>query len=358
MRKYHALTVAGLESETPDSLRLALNVPEDLREVFSFKPGQHLPVQISLGGKLVRRTYSICSVPGEIPLVFGIRVQPGGKFSGLAQSHLKVGDRLEAMPPLGRFHTNLDPGKAKVRMAFAAGSGITPIMSIMRATLETERESRFVLFYGNRMQSTTMFIDDLYALKNRFAERVQLYFLFSREDQELDVFSGRMDKLKVSQLYEAFCGSCVPDEVYICGPGTMIDDVKHALISEGVDENLFQAERYGARLNKTTQPHVPKVATTDKGSLIDVIVDGHRKSFEMFANGPDNLVDAAALSGIVLPSSCRSGVCATCRTYLRSGEVRMATDHALEPWEIEKGFVLACQSKPLSGKVTIDYDKT
>ena len=358
MRKYHTLTVASLDSETRDSLRVALNVPENLREVFVFKPGQHLPIQLSIDGKLVRRTYSICSVPGEMPLVFGIRVQPGGKFSQFIQSNLKIGDHLEAMPPLGRFHADLGPQKVTVRIAFAAGSGITPILSIMRSTLENEPESRFVLFYGNRMQSTTMFIDDLHALKNRFPERLQLYFLFSQEDQELEVFSGRLDKLKITQLYRAFCNKMVPDEVFICGPGTMLNGVKESLVGENVDESLFRIERYGAPVSRKTQQLTPKAATTIKGSLIEVIMDGHKKSFEMAVDGPDNLVDAAAVEGIVLPFSCRGGVCATCRTYVRSGEVRMATNHGLEPWEVEKGFVLACQARPLSSKITIDYDET
>ena len=358
MRKYHTLTVASLDSETRDSLRVALNVPENLREVFVFKPGQHLPIQLSIDGKLVRRTYSICSVPGEMPLVFGIRVQPGGKFSQFIQGNLKIGDNLEAMPPLGRFHADLVPQKATVRIAFAAGSGITPILSIMRTTLENEPESKFVLFYGNRMQSTTMFIDDLHALKNRFPARLQLYFLFSQEDQELEIFSGRLDKLKVTQLYKGFCKKMVPDEVYICGPGTMLNGVKQALVSENIDESVFLIERYGAPVNRKTQQLTPKAPANKKGSLVEVIMDGHKKSFEMAADGPDNLVDAAAVEGIVLPFSCRGGVCATCRTYVRSGEVRMATNHGLEPWEVEKGFVLACQARPLSSKITIDYDET
>lgn len=358
MHKYHTLTVASVVSETSDSLRIALNVPENLREVFVFKSGQHLPIQLSIDGKLVRRTYSISSVPGETPLIFGIRVQPGGKFSEFLQSNLKIGDHLEAMPPVGRFHAVPDPQKAKVRIAFAAGSGITPILSIMRTMLENEPESRFVLFYGNRMQSTTMFIEDLQALKNRFPGRLQLYFLFSQEDQELEIFSGRLDKLKVTQLYKAFCKKMIPDEVYICGPGTMLNGVKQALVSENVDESLFLIERYGALVNRKTQQLIPKAPANKKGSLVEVIMDGHKKSFEMAADGPDNLVDAAAVEGIVLPFSCRGGVCATCRTYVRSGEARMATNHGLEPWEVEKGFVLACQARPLSSKLTIDYDET
>jgi ring-1,2-phenylacetyl-CoA epoxidase subunit PaaE len=357
MRKYHALTVSELHNETPDSVCVSLAVPDDVLDEFSFLPGQHLPMQIHLDGKPVRRTYSICSVPGELPLRIGVRVQPGGLFSEYVQQQMKVGDEVEVMPPFGQFHADLDPDAEKTYLAFAAGSGITPVLSIVRATLENEPGSRFVLFYGNRRKRTTMFIDDLYALKNRFPERLQLYFLFSQEDQEFDIFSGRMDAAKVGELYESFCQGLEPDEAFICGPNTMIDTVKSALLDAGMDESTVHVERYGA----PRKGGGPKRATTkaDTGKLVtvDVIMDGHKTSFDMPADG-ENLVDAAAEQGIELPYSCKGGVCATCRTHVREGEVEMAVNYGLEPWEVEKGFVLACQSVPVSDKVTIDYDKT
>ena len=176
MRKYHSLTVSEKQNETPDSIRLALEVPAEVMDAFEFLPGQHLPMQIRVDGKPVRRTYSICSVPGEMPLRLGIRVQPGGVFSEYVQEKLNEGDQVEVMPPFGQFHADIEAGAERTCLAFAAGSGITPILSIVRATLEQEENSRVVLFYGNRRQRTTMFIDDLYALKNRFPERLQLYF--------------------------------------------------------------------------------------------------------------------------------------------------------------------------------------
>jgi len=356
MRKYHYLTVTRLQKETADSVRIALSVPGAVISEFDFLPGQHLPMQIHLDDKAIRRTYSICSAPGQMPLEIGVRIQPGGQFSEFVASSLKVGDKLQAMPPNGQFHASIDRDNAKTYLAFAAGSGITPIMSIIRATLEQEPGSRFLLFYGNRRQRTTMFIDDLYALKNRFPERLQLYFLFSQEEQEFDVFSGRIDADKVAELYRLFCAGLQPHEAFICGPDTMIATVKDALINIGMDSSGIHIERYGAPRKKKGGAPAAKIST-EKQAIVNVIMDGHKKSFDMPADS-NNIVDAAAEQGIELPYSCKGGVCATCRTFVRDGEVRMATNYGLEPWEVEKGFVLACQSVPVTDQITIDYDKT
>ncbi|MGB5246174.1 MAG: 2Fe-2S iron-sulfur cluster-binding protein, partial [Woeseia sp.] len=243
----------------------------------------------------------------------------------------------------------------KTYLAFAAGSGITPILSILRATLEQEPQSRIVLFYGNRRQRTTMFIDDLYALKNRFPERLQLYFIFSREEQEFPIFHGRLDSDKVRELYRTFCVGLQPDEAFVCGPDTMIDTVKAALTEVGMPDDAVHIERYGAPRKNAQAPAARSDA--DAGlAHITVIMDGHRKSFDM-PHGGDSIVDAAAQHGIELPFSCKGGVCATCRTKVVDGEVRMDTNYGLEPWEVEKGFVLACQSHPVSDNVTLDYDE-
>jgi len=356
MRKYHSLTVAGLQKETTDSVRIALAVPEEVGNEFDFLPGQHLPVQATIDGKPVRRTYSICSVPGPAPLEIGVRIQPGGQFSEFAASELKIGGQLEVMPPFGQFHASVDAAHKKTYLAFAAGSGITPVMSIIRALLEGEPHSKVVLFYGNRRQQTTMFIDDLYALKNRFPERLQLYFLFSQEEQEFEIFSGRLDEEKVALLVERFCAGLTPDEAFVCGPDTMIASVSAALGDAGMDKSAIHVERYGAPRRKTAKAR-PENVSSEHQATVNVIMDGHKKSFEMPASGR-NIVDAAAEQGIELPYSCKGGVCATCRTHVRDGEVRMATNYGLEPWEVEKGFVLACQSVPVTDAVTLDYDKT
>jgi ring-1,2-phenylacetyl-CoA epoxidase subunit PaaE len=355
MRKFHSLVVSSVQNETADSLRVSLQVPQELRGEFEFLPGQHLPVQVEIDGRKVRRTYSICSTAGGLPLELGIRIQPGGRFSEFVANSLKSGDRLDVMPPFGQFHAKNDVASKKTYLAFAAGSGITPVLSIMRSTLEQEPESRFLLFYGNRRQNTTMFIDDLQALKNRFTERLQLYFLFTQEEQEFHVFSGRLDSEKTAELLHVFCAGLNPDEAFVCGPDTMIESVRSALLAQGMAEEFIHAERYGAPRKKARE--LPVTVTDEHSCSITVIMDGHRKSFEMSSDAA-NIVDAAAENGIELPFSCKGGVCATCRTLVQKGEVTMATNYGLEPWEVDKGYVLACQSRPVSDEVTLNYDKT
>jgi ring-1,2-phenylacetyl-CoA epoxidase subunit PaaE len=355
MRKFHSLTVSDKRNETRDSVRLTLQVPDGIRDKFEFLPGQHLPIQIEVDGKPVRRTYSICSAPGNGTLQLGIRIQPGGVFSTYVADTLQAGDVLQVMPPFGQFHASIDPANEKTYLAFASGSGITPIISIIRSTLKQEPGSRFLLFYGNRRQNTTMFIDDLYALKNRFPERLQLCFLFTREEQEYPIFSGRLDAGKTAELYEVFCQGLTPDEAFICGPDTMIETVRTALLELGMDGETIHVERYGAPRKKSSVQ--PTEATEDEHDReVTVILDGHKKTFQM-SSGGGSIVDAAAAQGIELPYSCKGGVCATCRTHVRDGEVRMDTNYGLEPWEVEEGYVLACQSHPVTDTVTLDYDK-
>lgn len=355
MRKFHSLTVSDKRNETADSMRISLQVPDGLQDEFDFLPGQHLPIEIDIDGKPVRRTYSICSVPGDGLLKLGIRVQTGGLFSGYVAESLQVGDVLQVMPPFGQFHASIDPANRKSYLAFASGSGITPILSIISATLEQEPGSSFLLFYGNRRQNTTMFIDDLFALKNRFTGRLQLYFLFTREEQEYSIFGGRLDAGKTAELYETFCSGLAPDEAFICGPDTMISTVRSALGELGMGDAAIHVERYGAPRRKPDAPFV-EAPVNEHDCEITVIMDGHKKSFYMPSEGTD-IVDAAAEQGIELPFSCKGGVCATCRTHVREGEVRMETNYGLEAWEIDKGYVLACQSHPVTDKVTLDYDK-
>ncbi|MDJ0939915.1 MAG: 2Fe-2S iron-sulfur cluster-binding protein [Woeseiaceae bacterium] len=355
MKQYHPLTVAAKRPETRDSVRIALEVPAELQDEFSFQAGQHLPVSVKRDGKTLRRTYSICSVPGDWPLEIGVRVQAGGAFSEYAADELAVGDEILVMPPGGQFHAEPDAGKAKTYLGFAAGSGITPVLSIMATILRDEPDSRFALFYGNRRQSTTMFIDELFALKNRYPDRLQLQFVFSQEDQEFPIAAGRLDADKVRDLYTAFCRGTPADEAFVCGPDTMIDAVSAALVELGLPPEAVHSERFG--VPRKTKGSAPEKAAETTGAAVTVVMDGHRKHFDMDPSD-DNVVDAAAEHGIELPYSCKGGVCATCRCHVREGEVVMATNYGLEPWEVEAGFVLACQSRPVSAELVLDYDKT
>ena len=355
MKEFHPLTIERILPETTDSVRISLAVPDELRDEYRFIPGQHLPFQATIDGQKLRRTYSICSAQGEYPLEIGVRVQPGGKFSEFAATNLKAGDTLEAMPPSGQFHVEPDPDNANDYVGFAAGSGITPILSMIKSLLAGEPNSRFILFYGNRKQSSTMFIDDLYALKNPFPERLQLNFVFSQEEQEFAISGGRIDADKVTELLDCFCRGDTVDEAWICGPDSMIETVADALLGKGMDADALHAERFGAP-RKGAGTAAPVAAAAADSVAVTVIMDGHKKSFHMPRTGM-NIVDAAAEHGLELPYSCKGGVCATCRTHVREGEVDMATNYGLEPWEVEKGFVLACQSRPVSDTVTLDYDK-
>jgi ring-1,2-phenylacetyl-CoA epoxidase subunit PaaE len=268
---------------------------------------------------------------------------------------LQAGDRIDVMPPSGQFVARPDPARRRATLVFAADSGVTPVLSIVRALLEAEPESRVLMFYGNRKRATTMFVEDLFALKNRFPDRLQLTFLFSQEQQEFPIMAGRLDAGKVRELYAAFCERLDPDEAYICGPGSMLDSTRDALVDLGMDPGTIHIERYGAPRRAGQAVEAKPVPAQAEGTRVTLIMDGHRQSFVMPA-GSDNIVDAAADHGIDLPYSCKGGVCATCRTYLREGRVRMHANYALEPWEVDKGFVLACQSQPLSDTIVIDYD--
>jgi len=354
MKQFHSLKVVAKSREARDAVRIALDVPEELREEFAFLPGQHLPVQVERDGKRLRRTYSICSRRDQWPLEIGIRVQPGGQFSEYAANELQAGDELQVMPPNGQFHVEPEATDGRCYLGIAAGSGITPVLSIIKSVLDSEKDSRVILFYGNRKQRTTMFIEDLYALKNRFPDRLQLHFVFSQEEQEFGVAAGRIDADKLKELHSHFCSGIEVDEAFVCGPDSMIDTVSAALVELGMHADCVHAERFGAPRRKKA---AAAVKSGKDAAEITVIMDGHKKSFAMFQDAA-NIVDAAAEQGVELPYSCKGGVCATCRTHVREGEVRMATNYGLEPWEVEKGFVLACQSRPVSRAVLLDYDKS
>lgn len=362
MKHFHKLAIADIYRETPDSVCVRFDVPEDLREEFRFVQGQHLPVRAEIDGEVVRRTYSVCSATSDDVLRIGVRVQPDGQFSRYIADELKSGDRLEVMPPIGHFQTPLSPGNEKTYMAFAAGSGITPILSIIATTLAEERVSRFLLFYGNRTQESTMFLEDLYALKNKYPDRLSMHFLFSREEQEFEIFNGRLDQQKVGELYKTIGVGLTPDEVFICGPGNMIDTVRESLCDLGLDAVRIHSEHFAVESQGSDQVQEKKTARpehtgADDETQVTVILDGHRKQFEMQMDDL-TVLDAARENGLELPYSCESGVCSTCRTHMREGEVEMEVNFALEDWEVEQGFILACQSRPLTKTLILDYDKT
>lgn len=357
MPRFHSATITEKTQETTDSVVLTLSVADDVADKFVYTHGQHLPVRATPRDQSIRRTYSICASVNDAKLRLGVRIQQGGEFSNYIADELNVGDVLEVMPPYGHFSTSLSPDQAKTYAAFVAGSGITPILSIVKTTLETEANSRFLVFYGNRKRLTTMFIEELLALKNIYGERLALHFIMSRQDSDIELYTGRIDGKKTKKLHDAFMRDCRADDIFICGPNPMIDDVSEILIGLGYDKANIHSERFRAGL-KGEKPRTSKAKHIPKGGTkVTIVIDNQRQSFHMRASD-SSILEAAQQNGLELAYSCKGGVCSTCRCLLTKGEVDMALNYALEPWERDKGYILTCQSTPKTSEIELDYDQT
>ncbi len=348
--KFHPLAVAEVRRETADAVSLRFEVPAALADDYRFVQGQHLNVRAWLDGEELRRSYSICSAPDDGELRVAIKRVPGGRFSAWAVERLKPGDVLDVMTPEGRFFTPLDPRNAKHYVAFAAGSGITPILSLARATLAREPRSRFTLVYGNRRLASTMFLESLWALKDRYLPRFALYHVFSRETQDIELFNGRIDAARVRAFLEALIPPASIDEAFVCGPASMIDEVEGALAAAGVAR--VHVERFGVAGAAAAAPVDDAEAAEAR---ITLLVDGVRREIE-FHRGAHSILDAGRAAGIDLPFSCKGGMCSTCRAKLLEGEVKMAKNYALEPHEVAAGYVLTCQAYPLTERVLLSFD--
>ena len=352
--KFHPLKVAEVRRETPEAVSLRFEVPAELAEDYRFVQGQHLNLKVRVGGEDMRRSYSICAAVDDDELRVAIKKITGGAFSTwVNDAGIKVGDVLEVMTPEGRFHTPLDPSHAKHYVAFAAGSGITPILSLIKTTLRAEPKSRFTLVYGNRRQASVMFAEALEDLKNRYLSRFTLYNLFSREEQEVPLFNGRLDRERVA----AFLGTLIPvdtiDEAFICGPGAMIDDVEGALQDGGLAAEHIHLERFGVPASAPEHHVEPGDATQAR---VTVIADGLKREMEFRAEDP-SILDVALRAGMDLPYSCKGGVCCTCRAKLVEGRVRMDKNFTLEQPDIDAGYILTCQAHPLTDRVVISFDE-
>lgn len=358
MSRFHPLRVADIRRETPACVSVAFEVPEELRETFRFVQGQHLVLRVVLDGEELRRTYSICSAVDGGELRIAVKRQPGGRVSTWINEKLKVGDVVEVMPPQGRFHVPLDPQAERFYVAFAAGSGITPIMSILETTLRTEPKSHFVLFYGNRNTQSIIFREELEYLKNVHLERFALFHILSAEVTEgLENFSGRITPEKVRAWAGRLFDPAEVDAFFICGPAPMIQDLADTLAELGVPKERIHYEYFttvGTR--PRLAPHAPPpVEAAGDRARVTVILDGQRHEIDVPFNGP-SLLEAARATGLDVPFSCTSGVCATCRARVIEGKVDMAVNYALEDREVERGEVLTCQARPLTARVVVDYD--
>ena len=355
---FHQLRLSEKHWITSDALLLRLQTPAALREVFRYKAGQHLPVRAFLADEDVRRTYSVCASESAQALDIAIRVQPGGRFSQYAARTLQPGDLLDVMPPSGGFQLVSAEQQRPRYAAFAAGSGITPILSILRTTLERDCDSHFTLFYGNRERTSTMFLETLLGLKNQYRTRLTLHFLLSREQPDTPLNAGRLDEIKTRQLLHAYFGDSAPAQCYVCGPGTLIAAVTTALEEHGVDANAIHYERFNTTAAPVSRrpPETVRPPPAGDAVSVDVLIDGHTRSFEMQRDGT-SVLDAANANGLDLPYACKGGVCSTCRARVMQGQVAMKVNFALQPWETQAGYVLTCQSVPLSEKLVLDYDQ-
>ena len=357
MLKFHPLKVAELRVEPEEAIYLTFAVPSALRDEFSFEAGQHIGIRTLLDGEELRRTYSIVSAPGDADIRIAARLHDRGRMSRYLARNVRAGDVLEVLTPNGSFHTRLAAGERRTIVAFAAGCGITPVISIVKAALEVP-DSRAFLFYGNRTTSRIMLLEELQALKDRNLERLSLHFLFSGEPQDVELFNGRLDASKVRELAR-FLDLATADEFFVCGPGDMNDQVTGALQTLGATGERIHSERFTVAGTPAPAPaRVAERATVAKAGVttVTVLMDGRRRSFDMEPNG-ETVLEAAEQSGLDLPFSCRAGVCSTCRTKVVKGAVEMAQNYALEPWEVEAGFVLACQSRPTTPQLEVSYDE-
>jgi len=353
--QFYALRIKEIIRETPDFISIEFDLPTDLQEKFQFKAGQNITIKQEINSEEVRRSYSICSAPFEKKLKVAIKKINGGKFSTFANDVLKVNDTLDIMPPTGNFTTKQNE-KQPQYLGIAAGSGITPIISIIKDTLFTQPNSTFTLIYGNKNRSSIAFFEELENLKNKYIERFTLINILSREKMDAELFYGRIDADKLNVLqklidYKAFSAA------YLCGPESVIFAGSDFLQTAGMKKNQIHFELFGSPVLQEKSKHNIDINTENSGPKSDVSIklDGRTFDFQLAYNG-QNILDAALQQGADLPFACKGGVCCTCRAKLMQGNVRMDVNYALEQEEVEQGFILTCQAHPTTEKVFIDFD--
>jgi ring-1,2-phenylacetyl-CoA epoxidase subunit PaaE len=353
--KFHRLAVDDLRRETADAVSMTFAIPGELAKDYAFAPGQYLTLRTTMDGEEVRRSYSICSGPEDHELRIAVKKVDGGAFSSWALDELKSGDELDVMTPTGRFGVTHAPDKARTHVGFAAGSGITPIMSIVRGILAREPNSRFFLFYGNRATNGILFREALEELKDRFMGRLSVFHVLSQEEQDLPILYGRLDRAKVEVLLRAMVPAAAVDHVFVCGPVAMSEEIEATCIDLGIPKDHVHVERFVSEFGGKPRPKIQIVPEAPPKAIASLIVDGKRKEVPI-ADG-EAILDAALRAGMDLPYACKGGMCSTCRAKIVEGETRMDVNYSLEPWELEAGFVLTCQAHPVSSRVVVDYDQ-
>ncbi len=354
---FHSLRIAEVRKETADAISLLIEVPQELSTAFAFQPGQHLTLRSQIEGEEVRRNYSLCAAPHEAQWRVAIKKLPGGRFSGWANDALKDGDTIEVMAPTGSFTWAFDHARAGRYALFASGSGITPILSLLKAGLESEPGSHFALFYGNRDSDSILFLEQIAALKDRFLGRLEIHHLLSREEDEIEIFNGRIDAEKMALVTEQMLDAARLDAAFACGPESMMDAVETALTDAGLAPDKMLTERFAAaELSAEQKAVIAELEARAAGKPIKVTLDGRSRTIE-FDPEKESILENARASGLLTPFSCKAGVCATCRARVTKGKVEMIRNYGLSEKEVAEGYILTCQAVPVTDDVEVDFDQ-
>ena len=352
---FHALKVAEVVPETDEAMSIRFEVPFELREAFRFRAGQHLTLRADIGGEELRRNYSLCTAPFENDVMVTVKRIAGGVFSNWVADKLQAGDVIDVMTPHGSFTTNFDSRASRHYVAIAGGSGITPVMSLIRTALAEEPHSRFTLFYGNRDSSSVIFLEALAALKDRYMGRLELFHFLDQEEGDIDLFNGMLDRARCDEAIEHLIDD--PDQIaawFICGPGPMMDAAEAALHQRGIAHDRIHIERFTAgRPSAALAAQMQALQEQAAGLSLSVTLDGRTRKVEF---SQANILDSARAAGLPAPFACKAGVCATCRAKVTKGTVEMAARYGLTDEEVAAGYILTCQSVPTGQGVAVDYD--
>ncbi len=354
--EFHKLRVVEVLRETPDAVSIRLEPAKGVAAKFQFKPGQHLTLRREFNGEEVRRNYSLCVSPSEGVLKIGVKKIAGGVFSTWANEELKAGDTLDAMAPHGSFTRSFDAGANNHYVAFAGGSGITPILSLIKAALEIEPHSRFTLCYGNRTSAGIMFLEELAGLKDRYIDRLQVFHFLEDEEEEVAIFNGRLDREKSDDILSTLITPTNVDAFFICGPGPMMEAIEAALAAHGSAKNNILIERFTtAELSATQAAAARALEEKAAGLKMSVMLNGRRVNVT-FDPANKSILDNVRAAGLPAPFACKGGVCATCRAKVTAGRVEMKVNYGLSEAELAEGYVLTCQATPVSEGVALTYD--
>jgi ring-1,2-phenylacetyl-CoA epoxidase subunit PaaE len=356
MAEFHKLKVKDIYKETKDTSVVSFEVPNELKEEFAFSHGQHLTLKTRINGEDIRRSYSLCTSPMEGVWKVAVKEIPGGKFSTFINTTLKRGDELEVMAPSGTFGVESNPENAKNYLFFAAGSGITPIMSMIKTHLAAEPNSTCKLFYVNKTAKSIIFKEELEQLRNKYFGRLEIYYFLTKEKRDIDLFNGRFNDDKMKVLTKTFIDIPDTSEVFLCGPEDMVNYVSNYLAEAGLPKHLIHFELFVKGLTEEDKLRVERLAQQEVDGVEVVIIDGGKEFAFTMQQDDDNILDGALSAGADLPFACKGGVCSTCKCQVVEGEVEMKINYALEEKEVAQNYVLSCQAVPTTQKVVVDFD--